>query len=349
MVLNTKVQSSGRIIGHRAGVIISGLETVVGLLDNLGDTVSSRALALDSGHGPLGRVFRVVVIRKRAGVGFVNVSVGGVNLPVDIAGLLSDLLQQVGTAIPAAEGRQTPVCGERCNNGVMGVESIIGSALKVLGNGATNEEAVHAVGNGVVANFVKGEEHQSVLGEVLILEQGREELGNPFASNCDVGVVGIIGHVRSDEHVLGKAVVLKIIIERSKVLDLAGTDGVIGDGVEQNQWVVLAHVLVRTAEGVAVALVAGMGHILLVLTPSNVLGVEEIGDGGDIGWDLVEVVVVHAKVVTRSGSTVVGLRGMSDSKVVGQQNSLLGQLGQVLIQSGGLIILSWVSTWPTKE
>lgn len=74
----------------------------------------------------------------------------------------------------------------------------------------------------------------------------------------------------------------------------------------------------------------------LVDLPGDVLGVEQVGDGGHVGRNLVPVVVVHAKVVTTSGSTVVGLRGVGDGEVVGEQDTLLGQLREVGVGSNVL-------------
>lgn len=51
-------------------------------------------------------------------------------------------------------------------------------------------------------------------------------------------------HTRGDEGVLGDAVLLKIIVERAEVLDLAGTSVIVGDRLEDDQRIVLAHVVV---------------------------------------------------------------------------------------------------------
>lgn len=45
-------------------------------------------------------------------------------------------------------------------------------------------------------------------------------------------------------------------------------------------------------------LVTSIRESLLVLAPRDLLGVEQIGDGGNIGRDLLEIIIVHAKVVT---------------------------------------------------
>lgn len=79
--------------------------------------------------------------------------------------------------------------------------------------------------------------------------------------------------------------------------------------------------------------------MLLVLSPSNSLGVEEVGNGGHIGGNLIEVVVVHAEVVTTGRGAVVGLRRVSSSKVVGQKNALRRKLREVLVSGSGIVVL----------
>jgi hypothetical protein len=72
----------------------------IGLLDNVQDTVASRALAVSQRDGPSGRVLGVLASRLRAGIGLVEAQVGDVNIVVDIAGLVGDNLEDVGTAVP---------------------------------------------------------------------------------------------------------------------------------------------------------------------------------------------------------------------------------------------------------
>lgn len=338
-VLDTDIDTAGTVKGNGTGVVISRLPAEVSPLDGIQDTVASRARAASSGNGPLSLEGRVSAIGQRTGVGLVDEHVASVNIPVDVAGLLGNELEQVSTTVPATEGGEAPVCGEGSDDGVVGVEGVVGGSLQVLGDGAADEEAVHAVGDGVVAGLVEGDEHQGVLGEVLVLQERGDEVRKEVASNLDVAVMGVIGHVGGNEHVLGQTLPLQIFVEAGEVLDLARALIGVCDGVEENEGVVLAHVLVRSRLGPAVALVSGVGHVLHVLAPGDTPGVEEIGNGGDIGGDLVPVVVVHAEVVTGGGSTVVGLRGVSSGKVVGQQNALLCELGKVRIVGSSLEVL----------
>lgn len=78
---------------------MGGLETGIGLLDNIKDTVTSRAVALSSRDGPDGGELGVIAISHGPGVGLVESQVGGVNVVVDVAGLVGDQLEDVGTAV----------------------------------------------------------------------------------------------------------------------------------------------------------------------------------------------------------------------------------------------------------
>ena len=90
--------------GVGAGVVVGGGLARVGLLDDVQDTVASRALAIGQRNGPGGRVLGVLASRLGAGVGLVQAQVGNVNIVVDITGLVSDNLEKVGTAVPLAIG-----------------------------------------------------------------------------------------------------------------------------------------------------------------------------------------------------------------------------------------------------
>jgi hypothetical protein len=178
---------------------------------------------------------------------------------------------------------------------------------------------VNTVGLVVGIILVKGQQDKRVVHEVVVRQQRRHPAALPLAPKGNVGVVDIVGHVRGNESPLGKLLAGQIILEISEVLDLASTGLVLDNGVVENQRVVLADIVI--VEGLLVrvveALEAGEGHVLLVLAPGNALGVEQISNSGDIGGNLVEVVIVHAKGVTTSSRAVVRLRWVGDSVIVG--------------------------------
>jgi hypothetical protein len=65
------------------------------------------------------------------------------------------------------------------------------------------------------------------------------------------------------------------------------------------------------------SLEARIRDVLLIFSPGDFLGGKQIGNRGDVGGHLVEVVIVHAESVTASCSAVVGLRRMSDGIEIG--------------------------------
>lgn len=312
---------------------------MVGLLNGVKNGVGTGALGtVGQGDGPGAGVLRV---GQRTGVGSVQVGIGHVNVVVDVVDLVSNEGQQVSTAVPATERGELPVGGEGSNNGVVGVESAVGSSLEVLGDGATNQKGVDGVGVGVVVTLIKGEHDKGVLHEVLVLEEVSEEVVRPGTAERDVSVVAVVGHVGGDERVLGETLVVKIIVEAGEVLDLAQTSSVIGHRVVDDEGVVLAHVVIGAGLGVTETLVTSVRETFLVLAPGDLAGVEKVGNGRDIVGNLPPGVVVHSEVVTTSSGDVVGLGWVSNGPVVVQEDTVLLQLVQMRLDlSGGQVLKS---------
>lgn len=269
-VLNTSVGATGRVERNRAGVVVGGVGASPVAADDRQNAVTRRALAAGLRSGPGRRVGRVDTGRQRTGVGVVEVDIGQVNIPVGVANLVSNKLEQVGTAVPATKRGKTPVSTQGSNNRVVGVEGVIGSTLHAVGDGAANQEAVDAVRRGVGADLIEGDQNQSVLHEVRVVKQRGQEVVQVFAGECHVGVVSIVGHVGSEETVLGQSLGVQIIVERGVVLDLADTGVRLGNGVVQHHGVVLADVVVRASLRPAEALVSSVRQVLLVLAPERV-------------------------------------------------------------------------------
>lgn len=311
--------------GVRLGVVC-GVQVSVGFLDGIQDTVTSGTLliAVGDGNRPLsteggGIANGWVTNRQGTRVGLVKREVGLVDLVVDVTSLVSDNLQQVGTAIPATQGRKTPVGRNTSNGGVVSVEGVVLGALEVFRNGTTDEDAEDTVVVGVGLVLIEGQKEESVVVEVLVLEQLGHPRTLPLSSESDVGVMRIVGHVRSDESPLRKLLVLNIIFKVIKALDVTCTAAVGHNGVIKHQWVVLANIIIVVSllVRVVVALETGIGNVFLVFSPRDSLGVKQISNGGNVPRDLIEVIIIHSKRVTSSGSTVVGLGRMSDSIEVG--------------------------------
>lgn len=132
---------------------------------------------------------------------------------------------------------------------------------------------------------------------------------------------------------------LKIAVELGQVLIL-GQSISTGVGVVDYGRVVLSDVVVCLGLLIdpGLSFKSRIWHVLLVLRPGNTLILQQIDDAGDIARNLVEIIIVHAKVVTTNRGNVVGLTRVSDSVVVAQRDAFLGQPGKVGIASSFVIV-----------
>jgi hypothetical protein len=128
--------------------VVCGVQVSIGFLNGIQDTVTSGTLliAVGDGNRPLsneggGIANGRITNRQGTRVGLVKREGGLVDLVVDVTSLVGNNLQQVGTAIPATQGRKAPVCGDTGNGGVVSVEGIVLGTLEVLRNGTTDEDA----------------------------------------------------------------------------------------------------------------------------------------------------------------------------------------------------------------
>lgn len=223
----------------------------------------------------------------------------------------------------------------------MGVQGVIGGANQVRRNGPSEQDGENIVLNRVVLALVKGEQEESVVPEVGVVHQTGHEPTQPGRGKGDVGIMTIVGHVRRDERPLRKLLVIQVGVEVGEVLDLSERGGIARDGVEKDQGIVLAHVFVgeRLLVGVVEALETGIGNALLIFAPGDVLGVQEVGHGRDVGRKLPEVIVVHAIVVAAGRRAVVGFGRVTGRPVVGQFNALTGQPLLVGVARSGAVVL----------
>ena len=261
-------------------------------------------------------------------------------MPHAVAGLLGNKVEDIGTDIPPTERVQAPVGLHGSDLGIMVVKVAVGGTNKLLGHGVAKEDPDDPVLLGIGVVFIEGEHDQGVLHELLVVQEGFKEGLGPCTSNGDGAVVAIRGHVWSDEHPLRKSILAEFLVEESQVLDLVQAAGLFCDRVVENWRVVLANVVVGTGLLVAVveALEAGVRHVLLVGTPRDALGLQQIYNGGDVGWDGGHVVMVDAVVVSRDGGGIVGHGGMGDGKVIRKGDSLGGQPGEAGVADGEVVV-----------
>jgi hypothetical protein len=339
---NVNILVGSGVEGEGAGVVVGRSKSTPGSLDRVKDTVTSRARLVTGGRdGPDGGVVGVGVGGERADEAGVQVEVGGVNLVVGVSGLVGDNLEDVGTAVPATKGRKTPVSLDGSQGGVVGVEGVINSADQVTGDSTTEKDGEDLVLDGVVTGLVKGEQDERLVPEVSVVLELLNKVTLPNGGERDVGVVSIVGHVRGNESPLGERVVLNVRPQAGEVLDLGSTGSISGNVVKEDKRVVLADVVVGIGllVGVVEALETSIGETLLVFTPRDSLGVQKIHDGGDVGGNLDEVVIVHSELVTSCSRGIVGLGRVSDGPEVGQLNTLGGQVLLVAVIGSIAVVL----------
>lgn len=153
--------------------------------------------------------------------------------------------------------------------------------------------------------------------------------------------MGIVSHVGCDESPLGQCHVLDVILECVKALDQLQTCLVLGDRVVKDEGVVLADVVVgkRLLVGEVETLETRVREGFLILGPGDTLGIQKINDGGYIGRDCMEVIVVHAKGLTTSGRAVVGFGRVGRCPVVRQGDPLCGKRLLVWVAAGSAVVL----------
>lgn len=200
--------------------------------------------ALGEGVGGWPETSNELILRNGTWVGGIEVEVGIVNISVDVAGLVSNDLEDVGHAVPAAEGWKPPVYRDGGDGGVVVVEGRVSGTLKSVRDDATEKDGEDVVMLGVGLVLVEGEDDERVVHEIAVVQQRLEEVTGPGASKGDIGVMAIVGHIGGDEGPLGKGLGLQIILEGGEVLDEAETGGILGDGVKENERVVLADISV---------------------------------------------------------------------------------------------------------
>lgn len=51
------------------------------------------------------------------------------------------------------------------------------------------------------------------------------------------------------------------------------------------------------------------------MAPTDAFVLKQVDDGGDVGGNLIEIIIVHAKILTADGRHIVGLAGVGHSTV----------------------------------
>jgi hypothetical protein len=87
---------------------------------------------------------------------------------------------------------------------------------------------------------------------------------------------------------------------------------------------VLSDVVVGTIAWVEIiaTLKSRVWKALLVGSEGDTLGSQKIPDVGYVGWNLVEVIVVHIQIVTTVDGTMLWLRWMGHREIIGEGKTL---------------------------
>lgn len=304
------------------------------------DTVTGRAFLVRGGDRPDCRVVVVSVRRERAVGRLVKVQIGWFNLPIGVTGLVRNNLEDIGATIPATQGRKPPVGGHTSNHRVVSVKGVILGANQFLGNGTSKKNGEDLVRDWIGFCLIERKNDERLIPEGGVFEL-RNEIQFPGSSESDVGVVAIIGHIGGDESPLRKSATNDIGFKAGKILDLSKSGCIAGNAVKEDQRVMFTNVVVGEGflVGIVVTLEAGIWDLFLIFPPRNAFSVQQVSNGRDIGRNLVEVIVIHAEVVTPGGGTIIGLGGVSGSPVIGQRNSLFGQDLLVGVTSRSTVVL----------
>ena len=229
------------IIRVRVGVVVSAIALAPGGGNGRQNTLSRSALGKSVRNRPVGGVER---IGQWTGVALIEEEVGSVYHIVLIVGLIGHGLENVGIAIPAAEGWKIPIHRDGRDARVVVIEGVVSRIAKRLRDSTAEKQSVDDVAGRVGFILIKGENDESVVHEVRVVEQRGQPVAGPGASNGDRGVVTIVGHVGGDEHPLRECLRGKIRVEFGEVLDEGEAGGIRVDRAEADEGIVLADVVV---------------------------------------------------------------------------------------------------------
>ena len=111
-----------------------------------------------------------MVVGQRSGVGSVEIQVGGVDDVIIVVCCIGNCLEDVGVAVPSAEGGETPVHRYRGQGGIMVVKCAVISAFEVGRNSAAQCDGEDIIVLGIGIRFVKCQENEGVVREIGIVQ-----------------------------------------------------------------------------------------------------------------------------------------------------------------------------------
>lgn len=200
------------IIRVGAGVVVGGSLSGESLNHRRQDTLAVGAGRRVGGNRPGGDVFGV---REWAGVGLVEVQSNGADVGVLVAmdsalayfiargvmrpgschlpSLVGDQREDVGVAVPASEGWETPVLRDSGDAGVVVVEGRVQSSPQVRRDSSAHENGEDLVLDAIGLILIECQQEKSVVPEVLVGHERLNEVAEELGAEGDVGVMGILG------------------------------------------------------------------------------------------------------------------------------------------------------------
>ena len=125
----------------------------------------------------------------------------------------------------------------------MGIIGRVCCPNQFFGNGRAQEHREHLVVDGVCLVLIECQQNECVVAvEPLVLEQENQPVLKPCSSKVGVRIVSVVDHIWGDEHPLWELVCADVCGKVVKISDKGSTLGVQGDGVVENEGVVLAFV-----------------------------------------------------------------------------------------------------------
>lgn len=153
-------------------------------------------------------------------------------------------------------------------------------------------------------------------------------------------------HVRCNEQPLRQLALSQVLVEHGSILvghgDVLLVGETLGGGVAviNDSRVVLPDIVIRLGRlvDVALALEARVRHVFLVGTPRDTLVIKQIDNAGDIGRDLLEVVVVTSECVSTDRCNVVRHGRVCHAEVVVNTDALRCKPLQVWVAESIVIV-----------
>ena len=147
-------------------------------------------------------------------------------------------------SVLATERSETPVGLNSTHRRIVGIVCVVNCTPQVRWYGSTKKNGVNAVVDGVSFILIECQQNEGpFVVESRVREERYEPVFKPSGGKVDIGVVGIVYHVRGKEDPLGNRRGVDINSKIVKVPNASSPSRDVHHGVIKNRWVVFAHVV----------------------------------------------------------------------------------------------------------